>query len=307
MRVERPQPSTAPLIGPAPSRICYGERRSRMLDFRQLPFMPPARVALWVSTVGALTLALRSVTLGPPPLWLALAIAFGYLSLCGIGIIFARLEMFADVIERGEPGRSLVSLTFDDGPDPETTPRILEALAARNFHGTFFVIGRKAEQHPELVRAIVESGHELGLHGYAHDRLTAWHTPNRIAADIRKAQELVAKLVNRQVFWYRPPVGHVSPRTAAAVRKADVELVAWSVRCLDGLRHRNPERVSACIERKIHDGAIIMLHDASERGDFVPAAVTAITSILDVLTRRGFSSVTLSELLASSPNSGRQS
>ncbi len=262
--------------------------------------MSPARVVLWVSTVGALTLALRSASLGPPPLWLALAFTCAYLALCGVGIIFPHLEMFADVIERGEPGKSRVALTFDDGPDPTTTPRVLQALNQRGHRATFFVIGRKAQEHPDLIRAIVAGGHELGLHGYAHDRLTAWRAPSRIAADIRKVQDLLFEIVGRKVFWYRPPVGHVSPRTAVAVRKADVELVAWTVRCLDGLASATPERVTARIHRKVKDGAIIMLHDASERGTFVPAAVTAIDSVLDILERHGLHSVTLSELLVDS-------
>ncbi len=259
--------------------------------------MPAARVALWVSTVGALTFALRSIAMGPPPTWLALAVMFTYLSICGLGIIYPRSEMFADVIERGEPGRSMVGLTFDDGPDPTTTPMVLRALSDRGYRATFFVIGRKAEQYPELISAIVAAGHELGVHGYAHDRLTAWRTPLRIAEDIRKAQDVLLGLTGQRVFWYRPPVGHVSPRTAAAVRKADVELVAWSIRCLDGLKRSNPARVANCVRRKLHDGAIIMLHDASERGDFIPAGVRTIDVILDVIQARGFASVTLSELL----------
>ena len=260
--------------------------------------MPVARVFLWVTTIGALTFALRSIAVGVPPWWLALAVMFTYLTICGFGIIYPRSEMFADVVERGEPGRALVGLTFDDGPDPTTTPTILRALSDRGYRATFFVIGRKAEQFPELIHAIVAAGHELGIHGYAHDRLTAWRTPQRIAADIRKAQDVLLGLVGQRVFWYRPPVGHVSPRTAAAVRKADVELVAWSIRCLDGLKGSNPTRVANRVRRKLHDGAIIMLHDASERSNFVPAGVTAIDAVLDAIEARGFSSVTLSELLA---------
>ncbi len=260
--------------------------------------MPAARLTLWVATVAAITLALRSVAMGPPPLWIALAFMFSYLSLCGFGIVFPRTEMFADVIESGPAGRSLIALTFDDGPDPETTPRILEALRKHNCRATFFVIARKAEQHPALVAAMLQAGHELGLHGYDHDRLTAWRAPSRIVADIRKAQAVLRHLAGNNVFWYRPPIGHVSPRTAAAVRRAEVELVAWSVRCFDGVRRSNPRRVVACVERKLHDGAIVMLHDASERGDFIPAAVQRIDAILDAVARRGLASVTLSELLA---------
>jgi peptidoglycan/xylan/chitin deacetylase (PgdA/CDA1 family) len=259
--------------------------------------MPFARIVLWVATVGALTLALRSVAIGPPPFWFALAVTFGYLSLCGFGVVFPRCEMFADVIACGPTGDNRVALTFDDGPDPETTPKVLEALRRHGYRATFFVIARKAEQQPELIKAILNEGHELGLHGYEHDRLTAWRVPSRIADDIRRAQEALRVITQQQVFWYRPPIGHVSPRTAAAVRRTDVELVAWSVRCLDGLRGSNPARVLACLRRKLHDGAIVMLHDASERGDFVPATVTLLDELLGSVAERGFTSVTLSELL----------
>jgi len=260
--------------------------------------MPAARIALWVTTVGALTVAVRSVAMGPPPFWFAIAAMFAYLALCGFGIAFPRCEMYADVIASGPVGRSRVALTFDDGPDPETTPKVLLALREHNCKATFFVIARKVEQYPELVHSIIQDGHELGLHGYAHDRLTAWHAPSWIVEDIRKAQAVLLQLTQQEVFWYRPPIGHVSPRTAEAVRKADVELVAWSVRCLDGVRSATPERVLACVKRKLRDGAIVMLHDASERGNFEPASVRAINAILETIALRGLVSVTLSQLLA---------
>jgi peptidoglycan-N-acetylglucosamine deacetylase len=260
--------------------------------------MSAARIALWVTTVGALTVALRSVAMGPPPLWFAIAAMFAYLALCGFGVAFPRCEMYADVIASGPTGRSRVALTFDDGPDPESTPKVLLALREHNCKATFFVIARKAELHPELIHAIVQEGHELGLHGYAHDRLTAWRTPSRIVEDIRKAKAVLLQLTQQDVFWYRPPVGHVSPRTAEGVRKADVELVAWSVRCLDGIRRTKPERVLARVKRKLRDGSIVLLHDASERGNFEPAGVRVINAILETVAQKGLASVTLSELLA---------
>jgi peptidoglycan/xylan/chitin deacetylase (PgdA/CDA1 family) len=263
--------------------------------------MPAARVTLWVTTVAALALAVRSIALGPVPFWAAFVATAGYLGLCALGIIFPRWEMFADVIERGQAGRSWVALTFDDGPDPSTTPQVLGLLRERNMRATFFVIGHKAEQSPDIVREIVSEGHELGIHGYAHDRLTAWHTPKQIADDIRQAQDTVERIVGQRVIWYRPPVGHVSPRTAVAVRRANVELVAWSVRALDGISRSNPSRVAARVARKLHDGAIILLHDASESGQFVPAGVRALPEILNAITSRGYTCVTLSELLAYEP------
>jgi len=236
--------------------------------------------------------------MGPPPLWFAVAVTFAYLALCGYGVAFPRCEMYADVIDSGPKGRSQVALTFDDGPDPETTPKVLRALREHQSKATFFVIAKKAEQHPELIQSIVADGHELGLHGYAHDRLTAWRSPTWILKDIRQAQAVLKQLTQQNVFWYRPPVGHVSPRTAEAVRKADVELVTWSVRCLDGVRRATPQRVVACVKRKLRDGAIVMLHDASERGEFEPAGVRVIDTILQMVAQKRWACVTLSQLLA---------
>src|SRR5690606_17793523 len=128
----------------------------------------------------------------------------------------------------------LVALTFDDGPDPRTTPRILDLLERRGQRATFFVIGQKAEAHPELLRRIHAGGHLLALHGYIHRWFYAFLTPTTVQQDIQRTQDAVEAATGTRPVLFRPPVGQASPRTVAGARRAGVAIVGWSTRTGDG-------------------------------------------------------------------------
>ena len=259
--------------------------------------MPAARIALWVSSIGGLALLARSLLLGPVPTWLAVTAFVGYAALCTVGVLVPQLEMYADVIWRGEPGKSRVALTFDDGPHPKTTRKVLQILARKGHRATFFVVGRKALQHPDVIREIHEAGHALGLHGYLHDRLYSLKPPRYVAEDIAKTQNAVAEACGIRPTWFRAPVGYVSSRTAVGAKRAGVRLVAWSARGVDGVGPADPDRVLNRIEKKLADGAIVLLHDAAERDDFVPATVEILPRLLEMLDERELSAVSLEELV----------
>jgi peptidoglycan/xylan/chitin deacetylase (PgdA/CDA1 family) len=260
--------------------------------------MPSSRIVLWVASVGAIALAVRSMLLGPVPPYVAWAAFAVYVSIAFTGVLVPQLSMFGDVVSRGAAEARIVALTFDDGPSPLTTPRVLEALAAAGAKATFFVVGAKAEAHPDVLRAIVAAGHAVGVHGYEHHRLYALLTPDTVARDITRARDVVEREVGVRARWFRPPVGQVSPRTAAGARRAGVPIVAWSVRGLDGLRGRTPEQVVARVARGLEPGAIVLLHDASEDEDFEPASLAALPRLLAVIAEKGLTTVTLDELLA---------
>jgi peptidoglycan/xylan/chitin deacetylase (PgdA/CDA1 family) len=265
--------------------------------------MPLGRVVLWVASVGAIALAARSLVLGPvSPLaaWLAFAV---YIGIALTGVLVPQLEMFGDVVSHGPDDARVVALTFDDGPSPLTTPRVLSALAAAGAKATFFVLGSKAEAHPDVLRAIVAAGHAVGVHGYDHHRLYALLTPRAVAADIARAREVVEREAGVRAKWFRPPVGQVSPRTAAGARRAGVPIVAWSVRGLDGLRGRTPEQVVERVMPGLEPGAIVLLHDAAEDDDFEPASLSALPRLLAVLAEMGLATVTLDDLLPEADHS----
>lgn len=260
--------------------------------------MPPARIALWLSSIAGISLLVRSLWFEPVPMGVAVGAMVAYLVLCVAGMIFPAFEMFGDAVSRAEPGPRLIALTFDDGPYPPTTRKVLEALAKAEQRATFFVVARKAQKYPELVKEMVEAGHEIALHGFQHDRLFAWRTPSHVQMDLRRSRDALTPLLAKPPRWFRPPMGMVSPRTAAGARKAGVELAAWSVRAFDGTAGATPERVTERITAGLKDGAIVLLHDAAEHDDFEPAGVAALPGILDAMAARGLTSVTLSELFA---------
>src|SRR5262245_41267788 len=121
--------------------------------------MPFARALFYGATAAALGLVVWGFAVQLPPLGVAVGALTAYVALVVLGVTFARFSMFADVVTSGPDDARGVALTFDDGPDPRSTPRILDALDRAGAKATFFVIGRKAEAHPELCRAITERGH----------------------------------------------------------------------------------------------------------------------------------------------------
>jgi peptidoglycan/xylan/chitin deacetylase (PgdA/CDA1 family) len=267
--------------------------------------MPTARAVFWAATFGALALVVRSFWLGPVPLAVPVITLALYLLIYGLGVVMPRWGMFADVIEAAEPGRNVVALTFDDGPDPETTPKVLELLARYDAKATFFVIGKKAEQCPDMLRAIVAAGHELGLHGYAHSRVTAFRHEQFIEADLRRAQAVLAPFVATPIPWFRPPIGHVTLRIGRVAKRLGLSIVCWTVRGLDGLPGAEPAAVARRVEYGLEDGGIVALHEAFEHARGLPAGVAALDGILSTIAARGWRSVTLSELLEGRDNATR--
>lgn len=263
--------------------------------------MSIGRAILWTISLAALGLALKSALGEPPPLAYSVAALVLYLLLLGALALVPQLEAFGDLLCRVPGARGLVALTFDDGPDPVTTPRVLEALEARGQRATFFVVGWKAEAHPDLLGEIHRRGHQLALHGYHHERLYAFKPPDAVRDDLRRCQDVVERAVGVRPVLFRPPVGQASPRTFAGAKRAGVEMIGWSVRPGDGVRWSSPERVLRRVLRGLEEGAIVLLHDASEKGSFAgggePPSLAVLPRILDALEARRLRSVTLEELI----------
>lgn len=255
------------------------------------------RIAFWLLNGFLLGVCALSVFRLASMWWLVPAV-FAHLALMFSAALWSQAQIFARVIWRGKAGRGAVSLTFDDGPDPRTTPRILELLRREGHTATFFVIGNKVERYPELTRQIVAEGHTLGLHSYDHDRLYAFKSPRAVVADVERTQRIIQSATGVTTSWLRPPVGQVSPRTAKGAALAHVELVTWSTRGFDGVRRARSASVARRIIRKLADGAVILMHDAAERGDFVPAALEALPEVQTAISRRGLKVIPLRDLCA---------
>jgi peptidoglycan/xylan/chitin deacetylase (PgdA/CDA1 family) len=256
--------------------------------------MPPARALLYIMTAVALVVSGRAVMGAPPSVTFVAVFMGAYMAVILCGVFFLRLRVFVDAMIHGPKGARGVALTFDDGPDPESTKKTLDALDAAGAKATFFVIGKKAEAHPETVREILERGHQVALHSYAHDRLFALKGARTWKRDLKKGARVLEEITGKKPKLFRPPIGHTVPHTPRIVRELGLRVIGWDVSARDGIR-ADPKEVARRVLESAHDGAIVLLHDASERGTHAPAGVAALPEILEGLKKKGLAVVALSE------------
>lgn len=206
-------------------------------------------------------------------------------------------------LSQGPNGRAEVALTFDDGPHPEWTPRVLDALDHARARATFFVVGRNAVAHPELVRETRRRGHEIGSHLYSHERSTVLDDA-RFEHELVECRALLEPLLGEPLRWLRFPYGAPgSQRPAAIFAKFGMRTAYWTFSSHDGKLSR-PQAIVQRVSAGLRAGAIVLMHDAlSDVGPIPPpyieardATVQALPGILELLRTRGLAAVTLSEL-----------
>ncbi len=267
--------------------------------------MSLGRLLLFLLTALAFVMAGVAVFIEPPPLWVPMGFALGYVVVVGLGVMNLRLGMFGDAICEVKEARDKVALTFDDGPDPVGTRLVLRLLEEHGAQATFFVVGKKAERHPDLLREIVKAGHTLGVHSYRHERLYSLLPPERVREDIERTRQIIFEHTGVRPVWFRPPVGQMSPRTALGVERAGVMTIGWGVRALDGLKRAQDDDCYRRVERGLRSGAIVLLHDAWERDAIdaalgtsgCPAGVRVLPQILQACRDKGLAPVSIEKLL----------
>jgi len=238
----------------------------------------------------ALLLAFIDVSLVVLPLFL-------FVILCLVAPFLPRLGFFLPVISRGNSGQKAVSITFDDGPDPDTTEPLLALLARHRVKATFFVVGKKAAAHPGLIQSILEKGHLLGNHSYRHDNLLMLRSQKQLFKEISTAQEVLARFHIRALA-FRPPVGITNPKLGGVLKELKMIAVNYTCRGLDA-GNRRVKGLSKRILRHLENDHIIALHDVMPKGD--PALkelwLKEVEKMLQGIKDRGFKVLPLSELI----------
>lgn len=199
-----------------------------------------------------------------------------------ISDVFPRLtsSLFSDVISQAEPVG--VYFTFDDGPDPDCTPRLLEMLDRYECKASFFVTGKQIEKHPDLVRAEHWAGHTIGSHGYSHRSFIAFKHL-QVLNDLNRSTDLIAGITGRSPSLFRPPYGRFGIPTLRVVRELGMKIILWSLSGGD-YRKTTPEILSARIIDRVKPGDIILLHD---RGDHTQTMLSALSVVLSDLRSKG--------------------
>jgi peptidoglycan/xylan/chitin deacetylase (PgdA/CDA1 family) len=168
-------------------------------------------------------------------------------------------------LSRGPADSRLVAFTFDDGPVPGVTERILDTLRAHDARATFFLIGEKVAAAPELARRVLAEGHELGHHTYTHRKLTELSDPD-FDRELDRTQALFHDLLGRGAGWFRPPFGALRQDQARRVRERAMKVALWSVDAEDW-RDPSPDSIVERIGTHLHPGAIVLCHDVAATAD----------------------------------------
>ncbi len=188
-------------------------------------------------------------------------------------------------------GRRVVALTFDDGPHPQLTPKLLDILKAHNAKATFFVIGRNAAEYPDIMKRIVAEGHEVGNHSWSHPALPRLSRA-RLDDEISRTTKIIEQTTGRPVTIMRPPYGAINASVRQALtRDHKLNVIMWSVDPLDW-KYRNAGRVTQQLVSGAHPGGILLAHDIH------PSTVQAIPTTLESLKAKGYEFATVSEIIA---------
>ena len=184
--------------------------------------------------------------------------------------------------------RPVVALTFDDGPHPEGTPATLEVLARAGATATFFLVGEQVDAHPDVARAIVEAGHEVGVHGYRHTLLLR-RRGRALAADFDRGFAAIESVTGAVPTLYRPPYGVFSARGLELARARGWRPLLWSRWGRDWERRATPESIARRASRDLSPGDVVLLHDsdAYSSADSWRRTVAALPSVLDAVAALG--------------------
>jgi peptidoglycan/xylan/chitin deacetylase (PgdA/CDA1 family) len=194
-----------------------------------------------------------------------------------------------EFIKSGPAIGSRVALTFDDGPTPGVTDRILDELKKRNVRATFFMIGERIAAAPDLARRVLAEGHEIGNHTYTHPKLTEV-SDAQVAAEIQKTNDIMREVLDHRPVWFRPPFGALHRSQAPLIGMKGLGIVLFSVDPKDWSQPGETKIVETILTES-KPGSILLCHDVH------PQTANSVESILDGLSERGLIASTLSEVL----------
>ncbi|MGD0625386.1 MAG: polysaccharide deacetylase family protein [Thermodesulfobacteriota bacterium] len=210
-----------------------------------------------------------------------------------------RRAFLGKVLWKGDPRG--VGLTFDDGPHPLYTPRVLEILDSFQAQATFFVIGRHLKEHGDLVVAASKAGHVIGNHTEHHSWAMNFSSAKKMRQEVLACQSEVEKWAGYKPRFYRQPAGFRNPKIFGILKELQISMVGWQVRAFD-TQCQNPKGIARRILQKVQPGGVILLHDGSNTANNQDRTATlqALPEILGGLKDRGMEFLTLDKLFGMS-------
>ncbi|MDD2934561.1 MAG: polysaccharide deacetylase family protein [Methylotenera sp.] len=267
-----------------------------MTDIRQAHWQPTLLIKLSVMLHGLVLISL----IVAPDLWQwALAVLIGnHLVIAATGL-WPRSNWLGPNWTQLPPAaihRNEIALTIDDGPDPEVTPQVLDILEHFHAKATFFCIGSKAAQYPDLCREIVRRGHAIENHSQQHRHYFSLLGMGGFTREIQAAQDTLFSITGVRPKFFRAPAGLRNPFLQPVLSRLGLRLVSWTVRGFDTWV-KDAEKVKSQLLSELRPGAILLLHDgnAARSNEGIPIILAVLPSLLDAAEKAGLHLVTLQE------------
>jgi len=234
-------------------------------------------------------------------------IVFLIAALAIIGLAMAVFTIFFDqvvIVRKGtiyhiDESKKVVALTFDDGPSPIWTPKILDELKKADVKATFFMLGEHVGRYPEMARRVAEEGHEIGNHTYSHHVLI-YYKMDELEKEIRDAEKAIKNITGQTVRYFRPPKAWLTAEEKRKIEQMGYKIVLWNLNSKDWVTF-DDKYIIKYILQHIRPGDIILFHDSggvftTEGGDR-HETVRTIPKLVEKLKERGYQFVTITELL----------
>jgi peptidoglycan-N-acetylglucosamine deacetylase len=256
---------------------------------------------LVAGSIGLHGVAALAMFLGPEAwLWSLAAVACNHAVLT-VFVLWPRSSMIGPNISRlpvASIARGEIALTFDDGPDAEVTPRVLDLLEARGVRATFFCIAEKAARHPEILREITRRGHAVENHSSAHQVTFAMLGLGGIRKEIAAAQRTLAELAGKPPRYFRSPAGFRSPLLDPVLHDMGIRLVSWTRRGYD-TRRCDADFVAERLLHGLAPGDVLLLHDghSARTPGGTPVVLEVLPRVLDAVQLQGLRPVTLAQAI----------
>ena len=227
------------------------------------------------------------------PAWPFYLGLFLFLIVLLFGVFNLKLSFFMPVFYRGKPGKKQLLLTFDDGPDPEYTPKILKILNNYDIEAVFFCIGKKSQKYPDLIQKIVANGHVIGNHTWTHSWKFTFAGSEKVEKELTETERIINKIVGKRPRLFRPPFGVTNPIIAKTVHELNYKTVGWSIRSLDTVM--KPDRMKLRVTNQIGHGKVILFHDNRK------STLEVLPAIIEDCISHGYEFAGVEEVLGLKP------
>ncbi|GAB3420473.1 polysaccharide deacetylase family protein [Niabella aquatica] len=221
-------------------------------------------------------------------------LAISYLLLLFYGSYFVHSQFYMKTICTAYTNEKKIAFTFDDGPQEQYTPQILQILATYHIKATFFCIGKNAAANKELLKKLHHQGHTIGSHSHTHGYWFDLLSSKNMLKDLKQMHQLVKETLNIEMKWFRPPYGVTTPHLKKAVETMGYEAIGWNVRSMDSIA-KNEAALLKKLHRSLKPGSIFLFHDT--------AAITVkiLPELIEQVQQAGYEIVPLEKLINLQP------